>query len=104
VIKKLAQILKENTKGSDLIARFGGEEFCLFLKDVSKEQAVEFFVKLRAKIAQSIIDIDTKKIHFTVSIGVAFSDEENFEEMLNQADMALYGAKKNGKNRVEIAE
>ncbi|MDN5377494.1 MAG: hypothetical protein PWQ42_790, partial [Sulfurospirillum sp.] len=45
-----------------------------------------------------------KKIHFTVSIGVAFSDEENFEEMLNQADMALYGAKKNGKNRVEIAE
>jgi diguanylate cyclase (GGDEF)-like protein len=104
VIKKLAQILKENTKGSDLIARFGGEEFCLFLKDVSKEQAVEFFVKLRAKIAQSILDIDTKKIHFTVSIGVAFSDEENFEEMLNQADMALYGAKKNGKNRVEIAE
>lgn len=104
VIKKLAQILKENTKGSDLIARFGGEEFCLFLKDVSKEQAVEFFVKLRAKIAQSILDIDTKKIHFTVSIGVAFSDEESFEEMLNQADMALYGAKKNGKNRVEIAE
>lgn len=104
VIQKLAEVLKDNTKGSDMIARFGGEEFCIFLKDVTKEQAVEFFVRLRLKIAQSPLITPEKKVAFTVSIGVAFSDEENLDEILNQADMALYQAKKNGKNRVEIAD
>lgn len=103
VIKKLAEILKENTKGSDMIARFSGGEFCLFLKDITKQQAVEFFVKLRAKISKTPLQFLDKEIFFSVSIGVAFSYEESLEEILNQADMALYQAKKNGKNRVEIA-
>jgi diguanylate cyclase (GGDEF)-like protein len=104
VICKLANIIQENTKGSDIIARFGGEEFCVAVKNINKEEAVAFFVRLRSKIAQESVVFEGKEIKFTSSIGVAFSEDESLDEMLNQADMALYAAKKNGRNRVEIAQ
>lgn len=103
-IKNLADILKENTKGSDIIGRFEGEEFCLLLKNVDKAEAVKFFVRLCFKIAKSTINTDKGVINYTVSIGVTFSNDGDIEEMINEADMALYRAKNAGKNRVEIAE
>jgi diguanylate cyclase (GGDEF)-like protein len=103
VIITLANVLKQNTKGADLVARFGGEEFCVALKDVGKKQAIGFFVKLRKIISDLSINKNGKKIKFTVSIGLAFSDCKNIDELLKQADDALYSAKENGKNRVEIA-
>jgi len=102
VIKELASILKINTKISDVIARFSGGEFCILLKNVDKSAAVEFFVRLRLKIAKNILKIEDKKINFTVSIGVAFNNDEDAEEIINQADLAMYEAKNAGKNRVEI--
>jgi len=102
VIKELASILKINTKISDVIARFSGGEFCILLKNVDKSEAVEFFVRLRLKIAKNILKIEDKKINFTVSIGVAFNNDEDAEEIINQADLAMYEAKNAGKNRVEI--
>lgn len=104
VICKLAEILKENTKGSDIVARFGGEEFCVAIKNIDKEDAVAFFVRLRMKISQSHVKYNDTVIKFSSSIGVSFSEEDSLDEMLNQADMALYNAKKNGRNRVEIAQ
>jgi len=105
VIKDLAKILKENTKGSDIVARFTGEEFSVALKNMDKSEAIEFFVRLRLKIAKYTSIEEDKTINFTASIGVAFNDDENdLEEIINQADMALYNAKNSGKNRVEIAE
>lgn len=105
VIKDLAQILKKNTKGSDAVARFGGEEFCIAIKNIDKNSAVEFFVRLRHKIASHICVVGELHVGFTVSIGVAFNDDDNdLDRMLSEADMAMYRAKNNGKNRVEIAE
>jgi diguanylate cyclase (GGDEF)-like protein len=103
-IKELARIIKENIKGSDVVARFGGEEFCIFLKNIDKSSAVELFVRLRLKIANNLIVIDDKKIQYTVSMGVTFSCDDGVDEMINQADMALYNAKNAGRNRVEISE
>lgn len=104
VIKELANRLTENTKGSDLIARFGGEEFCIVLKNMERSKAVEFFVRLRLKLANSPITVKNKTIKSTVSIGVAFNSEDALYEIINQADMALNRAKNSGRNRVEISE
>lgn len=103
-ICKFADILKENTKGSDIVARFGGGEFCVVLKNVDKQSAVAFFVRLRHFLSQARFTCRDKKVSFTASIGVAFGEEESLDEMLSEADMALYLAKKNGSNRVEIAQ
>ncbi len=104
VIVTLAKTLKDNVKGSDIVARFGGEEFCVVLKRVDQKRALEFFFKLRTIIATTPIRAKGQKaFNFTVSIGVTFSDLERLDDMLKQADAALYNAKKNGKNRVEVA-
>ena len=104
VLKTLAKKLIDETKGDDLIARFGGEEFCIILKDISNEDAVKFFVNLRASIANCKVQLKKEQISFTVSIGVAFSRSDyRLYELLELADEALYRAKENGRNRVEIA-
>jgi len=104
VLKTLAKKLIDETKNGDLIARFGGEEFCIVLKNVSNEEAVKFFVNLRASIANCKVQLKKEQIKFTVSIGVAFGRSDyRLDELLELADEALYRAKENGRNRVEIA-
>lgn len=103
-LKTLAKKLIDETKKCDLVARFGGEEFCIVLKNVSNEEAVKFFVNLRASIANCKVRLKKEQIKFTVSIGVAFSRSDyKLDELLELADEALYRAKENGRNRVEIA-
>lgn len=101
-IKELVRLITDSIKGSDMVARFGGEEFCVLLKDIDKSSAVELLVRLRLKVANNRISINSNEIKYTVSIGVAFDSEDGIEEMINQADMALYKAKNSGRNRVEL--
>ena len=102
VIKTLAGKLKDSTKGDDLVARFGGEEFCLLLKNISPGAAKSFFENICRTIASLRIQIDMEKtITFTVSIGLETTVGNNLTEMIKGADMQLYKAKQNGKNRVE---
>lgn len=103
-IKELVRLITESIKGADIVARFGGEEFCVLLKNINKSSAVELFVRLRIKISKNIININGNEIQYTVSTGITFNCDEGVEEMLNQADMALYNAKNSGRNRVELAQ
>lgn len=104
ILKSIAKILNDNTKGSDIVARFGGEEFCVVLKKISREEAVKFFVNLRAKVAENEVVIKKQKIRVTISIGVSFGNGHcEIDDMLEACDSALYTAKENGRNRVEIA-
>ncbi|WP_103604774.1 GGDEF domain-containing response regulator [Campylobacter concisus] len=104
ILKSIAKILNDNTKGSDIVARFGGEEFCVVLKKISKEEAVKFFVNLRAKVSENEVVIKKQKIRVTISIGVSFGNGHcEIDDMLEACDSALYTAKENGRNRVEIA-
>lgn len=105
VLKALANMLTLEAKGGDILARFGGEEFCIVLKNISKENAVKWFVMLRTKISKMIVHAKENNINFTVSIGVCFPDKSiKVNDMLEFADQALYRAKENGRNRVEIHE
>ena len=100
VIKSLANTLSENIKGQDIVARFGGEEFVLFIKDITPAAASKFLQSICKKIAESTIMINEDiKINFTVSIGVATKDYTTLSQKLDYADKLLYRAKKSGKNK-----
>ncbi len=101
VIQTLAKTLKDNIKGQDVVARFGGEEFCIFLKNISKEASLKFFESIREKIEELKIEVDKNKtLSFTVSIGVSTTPRKNLNDMIIDSDKALYEAKNCGRNRV----
>ncbi len=105
VITHLADILMSSTSYRDTVARFGGEEFCIALKNINRFSAIEIFNRIKEEVARTIVYSDKKEpIQFTISIGVALFSEEGLEETINQADMMLYKAKHQGKNRVFIEE
>lgn len=101
VIKTLADMLKDNIKGQDIVARFGGEEFILYLKDIMPIAASKFLKNLCRKIANHTLELSNDhKLKFTVSIGVATQMQGSLTEMINEADKYLYEAKQHGKNMV----
>ncbi len=103
VLKHLATILKNNTKGSDIVARFGGEEFCIALSNIDEKSAIGFFIKLKNIISKEKVIFKNSTIKYTVSIGVTTKDKkENIEKLIQEADNALYRAKENGRDKVEI--
>lgn len=100
-INSVANILRANTSQNDIVSRFGSEEFCVALKNVSSDKALEIFEKLREKVQNSVLTSTRgEEIRFTISIGVAINYEDTLEDSINQADMLLYEAKQNGRNRV----
>lgn len=101
VIVTLSEILRTSVNQKDTVARFGGEEFCLLLKDISTHNALIALERLRANIERNVMFSDTKEeIRFTISIGVSISHEDTFEEDINQADLLLYNAKQSGRNQI----
>jgi len=98
----LAKTIKQVLRKSDIVARFGGEEFvCVAgLKDAS--HAPELFEKVRAAVEKIRIPAGDTSIGVTVSIGVTTKMTESFSEMINTADCAVYQAKQNGRNQVVL--
>ena len=101
-IKEVKNILNSNLRESDLIARFGGEEFCILLEDISLEDTETLFNKIRKSFESNSIKIDNTTIQYTVSIGVKYGLSNSLEEMIKLSDEALYEAKESGRNRVVV--
>jgi diguanylate cyclase (GGDEF)-like protein len=98
-IRRIGKVLCEGTRGIDLAARIGGEEFAVLLVETSKEGAVEVAERLRLAIkALEIPGVG----HITASFGVAEcpSDAQTASDILKAADVALYEAKRSGRDRV----
>lgn len=104
VLIELASKTEKALRECDVVARYGGEEFLVFLSDINAEQAYKVAERLRACIANIVVLTETgQKVTFTVSIGVSSSAISNNVDMLiKTADEALYRAKQNGRNRVEV--
>jgi diguanylate cyclase (GGDEF)-like protein len=100
-IRRLSKVLREGTRGIDLAARIGGEEFAVLLVETSKEGGYEVAERLRAAI--KVLDIP-KARHITASFGVAEcpTDAQTAADVLKAADVALYEAKRNGRDRVVV--
>ena len=102
IITALADILRSSTNPHDLVARFGGEEFCVVLKNINQYSANEIYERIRGEVEKYSYTLkDGKNIHFTISIGaLLFNEEEELEENINEADMLLYKAKNSGRNKL----
>ncbi len=99
VLKQLGQLLKGFGRQTDLISRFGGEEFLLMLPDTSKSDTLLFCQRLHKLIKQIKVGDSALK----ASIGVSIStDKVSFTDLFSQADNALYKAKTLGRNRTEV--
>lgn len=106
VIKAVAEALVKQTKGKDLVARFGGEEFIVLLPETGFEGAVAVAESIRSTIESGrVVNPRTGEEirRVTISIGVTqFVMDEDVKETISRADEALYAAKENGRNRVEV--
>ena len=104
-IKETIKVLNSSMRDSDLLARFGGEEFCILLEDITMQDTENFFEKIRAKFEANELEINKDlTIKYTVSIGVNFKVSDDINEMIKNSDEALYEAKKTGRNKVVIYE
>ncbi|OGQ98277.1 MAG: diguanylate cyclase response regulator [Deltaproteobacteria bacterium RIFOXYD12_FULL_57_12] len=102
VLVALAGFLKDRFRETDVVSRFGGEEFCLLLADMGEEYVPDIFEDLLAKIAALETKAGDRIIRFTVSIGVCTRLGVTLEAMIKEADLLLYKAKSGGRNRVEL--
>ncbi len=106
VLKNIAEVLRKNTRSSDIVARYGGEEFVIVCPELEKDMGTVLAEKLRKIIAETTLtegkNLPGKKI--TISIGVAAypDDAKTPEVLISNADKALYKAKENGRNQVQI--
>ena len=102
VLKFFAQSLEDLSRCSDYICRWGGEEFCILLPETDEEGANIWAERCCATIAETDFTSDQNAITMTASFGVAQRQDamNSPKQLLNQADQALYEAKKTGRNRV----
>lgn len=102
VLQKLAKILVDSLAKDDIVARFGGEEFIILIKNKTKEEVLISAEKIRKTVEGDSIIFRQRKIKFTVSLGAAFypDDGSTYLELVSKVDSLMYKAKKKGKNRV----
>lgn len=101
---EVASRLCARTRQSDIVSRFGGEEFVILLRDTDVFAAVDYAERTRRLVADSPVRVEDRDIHITVSIGLAaLADDRQFETLLQRADRALYAAKAAGRNRTAVA-
>lgn len=104
VIKNLARLLKQRMRGTDVVGRYGGEEFAVAMPDTRGEDAFRMLDDLRASFAAINHSAGERNFRATLSAGIATSPPyAGAEEMINLADQALYASKHGGRNRVEMA-
>lgn len=112
VLKTIARVIKMQLRDYDIAGRYGGEEFSIILPYTKLSEAQMVAERLRKAVEKTKIDISKvnsdvteKNIGVTISLGVAeYSPDDDENTLLQKADKALYKAKENGRNRVEIYE
>ncbi|MDV2487044.1 GGDEF domain-containing protein [Acinetobacter johnsonii] len=101
VIQFVAEKLKENIRTSDLLVRYGGDEFIVLIENVGMERALKIAEKIRSEIyeAKSVDNVRCPDLKVSISIGVAIG-ATSWMALLEKADRALFQAKEQGKNKV----
>jgi diguanylate cyclase (GGDEF)-like protein len=105
VLQLFARVGSRCMRRMDLFGRLGGEEFAVLLFDTTRERALAVAEEIRASFADATCEVESRPVVATVSIGVVISHDAvlDLSALLAQADRALYRAKDNGRNRIEIA-
>lgn len=103
ILKEVAYLIMDNFRKTDMVFRYGGEEFVILLTETSLSQAEIPMERLRKTIEEQEFCYENNKIKVTISAGVAANTSETVNEFLNTADKALYEAKTSGRNRITFA-
>ncbi len=108
ILKLFIDTVKKHLRNSDIVIRYGGEEFVIMLPAIKKEKGLKVVEEIRQSFQDSTLDLEGTMVKTTVSIGLIeinpeYTYKQNYlNEYISIADQKLYLAKKNGKNRVEI--
>ena len=105
VLRFIAQTIQKSLRRSDVFARLGGEEFGLMLPNTSKDGALKAAENIRYDIEKlEYLTSKNNSIRFTISIGISTlnSQDSTLQDLLHRADIALYNAKNEGRNKVSL--
>ncbi|MBN1794023.1 MAG: diguanylate cyclase [Candidatus Omnitrophica bacterium] len=106
MLKNVADTLKKSVRYCDAVFRYGGEEFAVILPESKKQEAFVIAERIRKKISDADFDIDGKKIRITISGGINWCSSKTItkENLIADADKALYSAKRQGRNKIVLYE
>lgn len=99
-LKVLGQIFIENFRSSDILTRYGGEEFCVLLTNTDVKSAVTVMEKICKIVEDTVIEMNNITFRMTLSVGINDDISSSFDNMIALADQKLYQAKNEGRNRV----
>ena len=104
VLQTVAGVLQETVRGHDLVARMGGDEFCVLLPDTALAEALTVAERLRTEVQELAIRYKGETMRIRASLGVVSSEKcgLEWESLMDHSDGALYEAKRNGRNRVMV--
>lgn len=102
ILRDIAHIMKTNVREIDIVSRYGGEEFVILLPETGAEGAKLTAERLRKKTEENVFKAYDEKLKITISTGISVYPEDTAgaSELIEKADMALYAAKRSGKNIV----
>lgn len=105
VLIRFVAVVHKNIGPADLLFRIGGEEFCCLLPYTNKEQARRVAERIRQEFEMTTVDVAGTPVRATVSLGIASTETfgHDLDTLMRKADMAVYAAKRQGRNRVVVA-
>ena len=105
ILRQVANVIADNIRGSDLLGRYGGDEFMLILPETQPDEAVVLAEKLRSLVAaHSLLIAGQQRLQVTISVGVAgeIGSQLQVDALVDQADAAMYAAKQLGRDRTYL--
>ena len=102
-LQTFAEVARRIVRKDDLIARIGGEEFAVLFRGMSAQQSWNVCERLRQELSEAVTFYGDQAIRFTVSVGVTDVSSPDLDHSLGRADAALYGAKRDGRDRLRLA-
>ena len=105
VLIRFVTIVQEKIRPTDFLFRIGGEEFCCLLPYTRAEEALGVAERIRHQLASATVDVAGRPLNVTVSLGVSSTETFGYDidTLVRRADMAVYAAKRRGRNRVVVA-
>lgn len=103
VLKRVAELMQRKLRSEDLLARLGGEEFCIIFSDMPEDLMTQRLEEVREAIEQTEIELPEHTLSVTISMGLKVREQEDLEGLMEIADQALYQAKEGGRNQLVVA-